>query len=408
MQSTPKILVRLSDEKHISNIWHPHAGGEIAQVLFIIAALESGFDVLLCCHGMNYLPKVDDSYKKMKGNLKLISDVNQLHDDSIDLCVYVDGCGTIDHSYIWNKINQSTKKIAYLIWSTEWNDSSLTNDAYPYVSCHEKVSSFIFFDHWDASLNKKWIDGNGKLLIKTKNFSDDNKSDFNSNIKWYNWYPPLKYFVRNSWNPVKKRIIIDSLYKGSPDTINKEYFIKIIYDISKKYDDIFFDIIIRNSIHQNLDRVQSGKDPNPTFNFWEFFSHNDDCLHSVRFINTFKRDLLNKYISESLIYLTPNIPPNPGHYRKGDIEPVLTGIPTIMYKNEIIDDIGFPFYFETGIHDIKRPNIKDLKEIIEKCIQDPISVADMFSPLKNKIDSIFDYSKNISQTKKMLTDIIYQ
>ena len=49
-----------------------------------------------------------------------------------------------------------------------------------------------------------------------------------------------------------------------------------------------------------------------------------------------------------------------------------------------------------------------MKEIIEKCIQDPISVGDMFSPLKNKIDSIFDYSKNISQTKKMLTDIIYQ
>ena len=80
MISDPKILVRISETRHISDIWFPHKGEEIGQLLMLVGLLESGFDVYVSCHDINPLPEIHDFYKDMKGNIILIDDVMKLTD----------------------------------------------------------------------------------------------------------------------------------------------------------------------------------------------------------------------------------------------------------------------------------------------------------------------------------------
>ena len=68
-----------------------------------------------------------------------------------------------------------------------------------------------------------------------------------------------------------------TLYHGGYNRFDSEYFLQLIYKLTNKYDDINFDIISRTKINENLDRFIIGKDPNPTFDFYRFFSYKNMC-----------------------------------------------------------------------------------------------------------------------------------
>ena len=250
------------------------------------------------------------------------------------------------------------------------------------------MKTVLYYDHFSIFDNESYF----LKDKKTSKFKTTSKHELNHRL----WVPPLKEFLGGyKWNPKYKRIIIDDLYRNDnwPD---REYLVECIhkatYNIIES-GDIFVDFIARNSFFTALE-VKKGLTPkNTDFNF---IGDTDDysIVDNVRILLWHNRDFLLRYISESCLYISTFPPTDPTQYRKGIMEPVLMGVPSFLYINDMM-----PNDFEQRWGEIV-PGTSQYKHFVEHGSRDDYD-DDVFNSnalsvlkWKNKLISLFESITN--------------
>jgi hypothetical protein len=337
-----KVFIPLEVDGLIRNTGFPVNGGERLQVILILSLLEIGCNVWVSWDEKIPHEEIDKKFFKKKGNINFITEkqLGKLDNNFFDL--------TFTNEYVHeNKYHKNWEDKSEGLVGCAWSSPEETWDF------GEKLKTVLYYDHFSIFDNESYF----LKDRKTSKFKTTSKHELNHRL----WIPPLKEFIGGyKWNPKHRRIIIDDLYRND-DWVGREYLVECIhkatYDIIQS-GDVFVDFIARNSFLTALEVNRGSAPKNTNFNF---IGGSDDynMANNTRILLWHNRDLLLRYISESCLYISTFPPTDRTQYRKGIMEPVVMGVPSFLYINDMM-----PNNFEQRWGEIV-PGTNEYKHFVE-------------------------------------------